>query len=94
MPVTAVAVLTALLALNAVSYGLFGADKRRARRGRRRIPERTLLLSAGVSGTLGAWLAMHRFRHKTRSRAFIARMAAVTAADAVIAVLVVRHLAG
>ena len=52
----AIAVL--LVALNAVSFALFGLDKRRARRGARRIPEATLLLSGLVSGTVGAWLGM------------------------------------
>ena len=66
----AIAVL--LVALNAVSFALFGIDKRRARRGARRIPEATLLLSALVSGTVGAWLGMRVFHHKTRKRSFLA----------------------
>ena len=49
---TAAAVL--LAALNLASFALYGADKRRAVRGGRRIPERTLLLSAALFGGAGA----------------------------------------
>ena len=84
------ALVLLLVALNAVSFALFGIDKRRARRGARRIPEATLLLSALVSGTVGAWLGMQVFRHKTRKRSFLAAMVLVTVVDAVIIVLVLR----
>lgn len=76
-----------LVALNVWSFALFGIDKRRASRGRRRIPERTLLLSALVSGSAGAWLAMATFRHKTRKRSFRVRMAVVTGVDVVVLVV-------
>ena len=84
------ALVSALAVLNALSFALFGLDKRRAVRGGRRIPESTLLLSAAVSGTVGAWLAMSVFRHKTRKASFIAKMVGATALDAaaLVAVLV------
>lgn len=59
-----------LLAVNAAAFVLFGADKRQARRGRRRIPEKTLLLSAGLGGCVGAILGMRVFHHKTLHKRF------------------------
>nr|AYQ75401.1 DUF1294 domain-containing protein [Cohnella candidum] len=47
-------------------------DKSKARRGSRRIRERTLLLTAAVGGSLGAWIAMRTRRHKTKNAAFYA----------------------
>lgn len=78
-------VLLALVALNLASFLLFGYDKRQARRNGQRVSERALLLSALVSGTIGAWLGMAVFRHKTRKRSFQAKMVAVTAVDVAVA---------
>ena len=55
-----------LLALNIVSFFLMGHDKQCARKNRRRIPEKTLFLSAILFGALGGTLGMFIFRHKTR----------------------------
>ena len=55
-----------LLALNIVSFFLMGYDKQCARKNRRRIPEKTLFLSAILFGALGGTLGMFIFRHKTR----------------------------
>ena len=54
-----------LLALNLLAFGLYGLDKRRARSGRQRIRERTLLLAAALGGSAGAWLGMRLWHHKT-----------------------------
>ena len=58
------------LAINAFVFAMYGVDKRRAKRGKWRIPERTLLLGTWLLGGVGAWLGMRVFRHKTLHRAF------------------------
>ena len=55
-----------LALVNLVGFVLMGTDKRRARRGARRIPERSLFAAALLGGSLGAVLGMWVFRHKTR----------------------------
>lgn len=55
-----------LLLLSLADFWLMGVDKRRARRERRRIPERVLLGLALLGGSLGGVLGMKLFRHKTR----------------------------
>ena len=55
-----------LLAANLAAFFLMGMDKRRARRGKRRVPEKTLFLPAILGGALGGTLGMHLFHHKTR----------------------------
>nr|WP_285228777.1 DUF1294 domain-containing protein [Paenibacillus sp. ISL-20] len=56
--------------INAVAYLVMSEDKRRARMGRDRVPERTLFLLAAIGGALGVWIAMYRKRHKTRHLSF------------------------
>lgn len=66
------------MVLNAATFVLFGVDKRRAKLGRRRIPERRLLGFAWATGCVGAWIAMSVFRHKTRKDSFRLWMVAIT----------------
>jgi uncharacterized membrane protein YsdA (DUF1294 family) len=51
---------------SAAAFIAMGADKRKARKGRWRIPEATLFLLALLGGALGGTLGMHLFHHKTR----------------------------
>lgn len=59
-----------LLLVNLLTFALYSADKRRARRGDWRISEATLLLLAIIGGSVGALLGMRHFRHKTRHGKF------------------------
>ena len=55
-----------LLLINGVGFLLMGIDKRRAKRGARRISEKSLFLSSLLGGTVGAILGMRVFHHKTK----------------------------
>ena len=55
-----------LVIINLIAFLTFGADKRRARRDRRRVRESTLFLLAVLGGSAGALMGMYVFRHKTR----------------------------
>lgn len=59
-----------LLLVNLTAFALFGVDKRRARLGRWRVPEKTLFLVALLGGCPGGILGMAAFRHKTRHKRF------------------------
>ncbi len=58
-------VLLYLLIINIINFGLFAWDKQRARNGAWRIRERDLFLVAALGGSLGGWLGMYLFHHKT-----------------------------
>ena len=62
--------LIVLVAVNLFAFVLYGIDKLKARRGAWRIPEATLLLVAFLGGSLGAFLGMELFRHKTKHAKF------------------------
>jgi uncharacterized membrane protein YsdA (DUF1294 family) len=57
--------------LSAAAFALCGVDKFSARRGGRRIPERTLFALAFWGGAVGLGLGMVLFRHKTRHFWFV-----------------------
>ena len=59
-------ILIYLLIINLVAFYLYWNDKRRAKKGRWRIPENTLLLLALIGGSIGALFGMKVFRHKTK----------------------------
>jgi uncharacterized membrane protein YsdA (DUF1294 family) len=64
------ALLVWLLAINIVTAVVYAWDKTQARRGNRRIPERTLFLLNLAGGFIGAWIVFFGMRHKTRHRSF------------------------
>ena len=59
-----------LLIINALAFIVYGIDKLKARKGWWRIPEATLLLLALVGGSIGSWLGMKLWHHKTMHRKF------------------------
>jgi len=60
------AVLGLLLLWNIIVFMIYGADKSKAKKNKRRISERTLLVSAFLMGGIGAFLGMIVLRHKTK----------------------------
>lgn len=59
-----------LLIINVFSFVCYGLDKLKAKGNARRISERALLLLALVGGSVGAWLGMLVWRHKTKHAKF------------------------
>lgn len=54
-----------IVVINLVSFMMFGIDKYKARRGQWRISEATLLAVAAIGGSIGAWMGMKVWHHKT-----------------------------
>lgn len=63
--------LTFYLLMNILAFYFMAADKRKAEKGKWRIPERTLFLTAALGGALGMWLGMRIARHKTQHLSFL-----------------------
>ena len=70
MGVTAAAVTAVYVVASVVTFAAYGFDKRRAARGGRRVPERTLHLLEALGGWPGALGASAVFRHKTKKLGF------------------------
>lgn len=59
-----------LFAMNIVAFIMFGIDKYKAKKSEWRIPESTLLLLAAAGGSIGAWIGMRVWHHKTLHKKF------------------------
>lgn len=59
-----------LLAINAVTFIVYGIDKYKAKKAKWRISEATLLLLAVLGGSIGAWVGMKVWHHKTMHKKF------------------------
>ena len=85
---TVILTLTGLLVLwNLVTFCLMAVDKKLAIKGKRRIPEKTLLLSAWILGGIGGFAGMILCSHKTKHLRFVVQLplaAVITLAAAVL----------
>ena len=79
-------VLLYLILINAAAFVLMLADKLKAKRGAWRIPERVLIGSALLGGSVGALAGMYTFRHKTRHIQFTVGIPVILAVQIVLAI--------
>ena len=63
-------ILIYLIAINVVTFFLYSMDKWKAKRSKWRISEATLLGLAVIGGSIGAWLGMKVWHHKTMHKKF------------------------
>ena len=59
-----------LLGINAVTFIVYGIDKYKAKKAKWRISEATLLLLDVLGGSIGAWMGMKVWHHKTMHKKF------------------------
>ena len=59
-----------LFAINAITFVVYGIDKYKAKKAKWRISEATLLLLAVLGGSVGAWMGMRVWHHKTMHKKF------------------------
>lgn len=56
--------------LNLLTFIIYGIDKLKAKKAKWRISEATLLLLAVIGGSIGAWLGLQVWHHKTQHKKF------------------------
>jgi uncharacterized membrane protein YsdA (DUF1294 family) len=69
---------------NLLAFLMFWLDKQYAKKDLWRIPEKTLIISALLGGSIGALFGMNRFRHKTKHRKFTFGIPAILVLQAVL----------
>ena len=83
-------VMYCLIGINVLTFIIYGIDKAKARRNLWRIPESTLLLLAALGGSIGAWLGMKAWHHKTLHKKFRYGIPLILIAQAALALLILR----
>lgn len=63
-------VLIYLAVINVVTFFIYGIDKWKAKKSKWRIRETALLGLAVLGGSIGAWLGMKVWHHKTQHKKF------------------------
>lgn len=59
-----------LIAINVITFFVYGIDKYKAKHNKWRISEASLLLLAVIGGSVGAWAGMKTWHHKTMHKKF------------------------
>ena len=84
-------ILGYFLLSNLVAFVVYGIDKYKARKGKWRISESTLLMLAMFGGSIGAWLAMKVFHHKTMHKKFYIGVPVIIVLQLVFAAWLIRE---
>ena len=74
-------ILVYLAVITVVTFLVYGIDKWKAQHNRWRIPESALLGLAAIGGSVGAWLGMQVWHHKTQHKKFQYGVPAILAAQ-------------
>ena len=77
-------VLVYLVVITVVTFLVYGIDKWKAQHKRWRIPENVLLGLAAIGGSVGAWLGMQVWNHKTQHKKFKYGVPAIFVAQVVV----------
>ena len=77
-------VLKYLAIINVATFFTYGLDKWKAKRSKWRIREAALLTLAVLGGSIGAWLGMKVWHHKTQHKKFKYGIPAIIIVQAII----------
>ena len=81
-----------LLVINFYAVVITVSDKKLAKSGARRVPEKTLFITAALGGSLGMYITMRKIRHKTLHKRFMIGIPLIMAAQCVLIIFVLVRL--
>ena len=67
-----------LVIINLFGFFIMWLDKRKAKKGAWRIPEKTLFIITAIGGGIGTTAGMYAFRHKTQKVQFVVGFPLIT----------------
>lgn len=81
-----------LLIINVSAFLIMWLDKRKAKYGKWRIPENTLLMFVILGGGIGGIAGMYAFRHKTQKAKFVIGFPVILICEIILAVLIIKGI--
>ena len=72
--------------INVIGFLIMWLDKRKARKGSWRIPEKTLFIITALGGGIGTIAGMYTFRHKTQKLNFVIGLPLITVLEIILIV--------
>ena len=85
-------IVGSLIIINLITFLLYGIDKLKAKKGKWRISEATLLLLAVIGGSIGAWLGIKIWHHKTLHKKFKYGIPLIIFAQIVVAIYMFKEM--
>ena len=85
-------IVGSLIIINLITFLLYGIDKLKAKKGKWRISEATLLLLAAIGGSIGAWLGIKIWHHKTLHKKFKYGIPLIIFAQIVVAIYMFKEM--
>ena len=79
-----------ILVMSIVAFCVCGADKFAAQRQKSRVPEKVLFLLSALGGSVGMYLGMFTFRHKTKHWYFVVGIPAIILVQAALTLYFIR----
>lgn len=81
-----------LLVINFYAVVITVSDKKLAKSGARRVPEKKLFITSALGGSLGMYITMRKIRHKTLHKRFMIGIPLIMAAQCVLIIFVLMKL--
>jgi len=78
-----------LIVINLITLLAMYIDKRKAKKAKRRIPEKTLFTLVFLGGGIGGIAGMYAFRHKTKKARFVVGFPAILILEILVAIAVI-----
>lgn len=81
-----------LAAINLTGFLMMAADKQKAVKSKSRVSEKAFFIVAWLGGSLGVFLGVFTFRHKTRHKKFTIGLPFIMAAQFIAAICISKFL--
>jgi uncharacterized membrane protein YsdA (DUF1294 family) len=76
------------IVINVIGFFAMWLDKQKAKKGKWRIPEKTLFMITAIGGGIGTTAGMYTFRHKTKKIYFVIGLPTITILEIILIIYI------